>query len=251
MNDHNQCIDRLCLFLSTEFFSEYWRLLGSHVIETPARKAIQTLARAVVRGFMEEEDCYWDIEFSSARHERSSDLFHRGAAGLAAPDVKGLAEIEASFCQSDRQQSGTTFTLSLLHRIAADGEFALRIGLSPADRDLVASSLPSNDELTLDTYHLEQEWLRSTSVWDTEIRNLTPDLPEYVANSFSAAYEFVAELPAFLKGVELLLDPGEAVAFTERLCAVIEGQFPEVSGLLLPRCLTNSLLAERTDLESP
>jgi hypothetical protein len=233
----NQMFDRYALFVSTDFFVDYWPPLASSQLSAAAISTVQSAGRATVTDFLAGESTYWNIDFSPERQQRSVTLFSNALAALSASD-RVLEEImRRNFCEDQREQANVAFALDFLHRVAHDRDFCVEAGVSFEDADVVAACLPSYGDDALDTYQLERDWLASTSRWDVMVRNLTPDLPAYTVTNFDDAYTKTVTLPKFVANVSDVLATDAKVNMLKRLTTSLERQFPRKASLAVPLVL--------------
>lgn len=237
MNTIDQIFDRYLLFLSTDFFVDYWTLLAGNSFTSSAKSVIQSAGRETVAEFMGTEEIYWNIDFSSERHKRSIAFFTEKIRPLSDHDRIHHDMMQHNFCEDEQEQINITFALSFLHRISTDPDFSLKSGLDAEDAEVVAASIPSRQDLDLDTYQIELDWLNSESKWDKKIQNYTPDLREYVWLNFDNAYQKFVEFPTFINNVSHLLATESKVAFLTRLAEAMKSQFPEGSDLSVPNLI--------------
>jgi len=230
----NQMFDRYALFVSAEFFVDYWKLLAGSSFSASAVSTIQVTGRAAVADFMGDESTYWNIDFSPERHERSLALFLNAVRVLHDRDRTNEEVLRRNFCEDEQEQTNAAFALGFLHRISNDLDFRLEAGISIPDANIVAACLPSAADYDLDTYQVKIDWLRSKSKWDEKIRGLTSDVPEYVALNFANACRKAIVLPSFMDNLTTLLEPEVRFALLKRLSESMERQFPRGSELTVP-----------------
>ena len=227
----NQMFDRYALFISTDFFVDYWHLLASNQFSVDAVSAIQSAGRATVMDLMAGESRYWDVDFSADRHERSFTLFSNALRTLRRGDRLLEEVMRRNFCEDKREQANVAFALGFLHRIIHDRVFCVEAGMQLEDADVAAACFQAGPDDALNFLGLEHEWLASTSKWDVTIRNLTPDLPAYTVTNFDDAYQATIALPGFVANLGTLLAPDAKAGFAKRLSAGLQRQFPQESSL--------------------
>jgi len=230
----DQMLDRYVLFLSADFYADYWRvLIGSELSESGVT-VLQHAARTTVADFMGNEDIYWNIDFSPRRHQNSFARFQKAIAALKGADRTHEEVLRSNYCEDESEQMNVAFALIFLHRITKDLQFRVEAGVSASDADVVAASIPLAADREIDTYKSKNDWVRSTSPWDAKIKSLTPDLPEYVALHFENACQNTIELPTLMANVAALVQPDVAAALMQRLRQGMTRQVPAGSSLKVP-----------------
>lgn len=240
MNMNYQIFDRYFLFLSATFFVDYWVLLSGTSFASSVKSVIQSASREAVADFMGSEEIYWNIDFSSERHERSIANFAERLKPLSDHDRIHHDMMQQNFCEDEQEQINITFTLSFLHQILSNPEFRAGSGLKAEDVEVISACIPSGQDLELNTYQLQTDWLNSDSTWDRKIRGYTPDLPEYVWSNFNNAYRKFVRFPIFINNLSQLLTVELKIAFLKRLAEAIINQFPEDSSLDVPSLIRNA-----------
>lgn len=237
MNTIDQMFDRYFLFLSTDFFVDYWMLFAGDSFTSSAKSVIQSAGRETVAKFMGIEKVYWNIDFSPERHKRSIAFFTERLKSLPAHDRIHHDMMQSNLCEDEQEQINITFALSFLYRISKDHHFSLESGLELEDSEIVTACIPSRQDLDLDTYQIELDWLNSESKLDEKIKNYTPDLPEYVWLTFNNAYQKFVKFPTFINNVSHLLETQPRHTFLTRLAEALKNQFPEESDLSVPKLI--------------
>jgi len=234
---NNKTHDRLLLFLSTDFFLKYWQAVSGKSFSHVDQIIIQTAARHAVEAFVEGASVLWDIDFSAARERHSWVQFEKALSSVTAEGRQNLNELESQFCADKEELKSTTFLLGFLHRIATDSAFTQEVGLSIDDHNLVGACMAEVSSQVLDTFEIEEEWLRSSTLWDTKIRDMTPDVPRLVFLDFAEIYEQHSELPVFIENLSQLLSHFEKQEFLKRLAKAILNNIPEDSDISVPKAL--------------
>lgn len=235
MSKELQIFDRYYLFLSTDYFVQYWHLLSGGPFASSAISVIQSASREAVVDFMGEEEIYWNIDFSSERHERSNAKFKERLKILPDHDRAHHDMMQNNFCEDEQEQINITFALSYLHQVLSDPDFRLDSGLIWEDVEIVSACIPSAQELEFDMHRLQTDWLASDSNWDRRIRDYTPDVPEYVWSDFNNAHRKFVKFRVFVSNLAHILTDEPKAAFLRRLSSAIESHFPENSNLQIPR----------------
>lgn len=230
----DQMFDRYALFVSADFFVDYWRLLVGRTFSESSISIIQTAGRTAVSAFMGNESIYWNIDFSPERHERSANLFLNAVKVLPDSDHLNEETLRCNFCEDDQEQANAGFALTFLHRLSNDRQFRKEAGISIRDASVVAACLPSLTDYEINTYQVKRDWLQSMSKWDEKIRGFTPDLPEYVALDFVNACQKAIELPSFMDNLASLVASEARVELLKTLNDSMSRQFPYGSELAVP-----------------
>lgn len=229
-------IDRLAMFLSATAFRPYWALLAGSAFSKSEQDAVAASARMVVQDFMDQETIYWNVDFSQSRMACThAQLFHDWAP-LGEGVERQLTALALTFCGNAQERKNIDYTLGYLHRVAHDASEEWP-ELGNEKRDLIATCLDSPHDIIPNLREIEQHWLSAPDAWDRYLRELTPDVPEYLFLDFAEACSEHIALPNFLNNLELFLSPEERRSFLALLTSAIISSFPEDTHLEVPRIL--------------
>lgn len=235
-------LDRLIMFLSADAFVPYWRLLAEQDFPEADRHLICASARKAVDDFMAGETVFWNIDFSQSRLARTRDLFGKGLTGLSEQGERLFKTLAYSYCGDKNERKNIAYAMNFLSRVARDAAADETGVLTQSHCDVIAACLESAEDLSVSLIEVEQEWIDASGEWDSHLRGLTPDLPEYLFLDLAGACEERSELPAFLSNVSLLLEPQQRMLFVTALTDAVTASFPQGSELGIPKLL--HLLAE-------
>jgi hypothetical protein len=193
-------------FMASEFFLPYWRCFLSSAIDDGFVRTIQAAARQCVDYFMQGEEEYWLISFAEEDALKTWRLFEQLTQNLPNDVLKQVQSLCLQVAVSTEESTNVDYLLNLISRLRFNMAFRRSVGYSDADAAILDAVYESTAEDAIDTYELQEKWLRSRDPWDEKLRSQTPDLPESVCIIFSAAYGPRTNLPLIQKNLRLLLD---------------------------------------------
>jgi hypothetical protein len=174
----NTSIDQLVMLLSSDWFFLKWHLLGLNTLPE-VKAALQRRCRVLVEEFLDGEVDYWMISFTPERISLTQDKFFRFAASnkLSESDIKILQNIADGNVGCEQNDVSLLMNLTLLLiRIPSEAS------QEPLASNIVGVIRATSMMFELDTSSMDSEWLSSNSKWDSKLRQITKDLPEYVAD---------------------------------------------------------------------
>lgn len=188
-------IDQIVMLLSTDWFLPYWFLIGFDS-EDSAKISIQRDCRDVMKRILGDADEYWLISFSEdrLRDTFASLEFSLDKAGIAKEAWLDLQQW--ALLSNDQLRLGwyiAYLTEALLsNQLGNDG-----LLLDPKIKEILLRAQERNADPQISLVELAEE---SRSSWDSYIKKLTPDQPNYVpehfqvliaARSFRSIWKFV------------------------------------------------------------
>lgn len=212
--------DRFAMFVSTEFFVQYWHLLAGAKPSAQATRAIQWAGRRAVDDFMKGEKIYWNIDFSPDRQMATANLYSQALRLPLDEDRLFEAALQRTYCRDHEEQVRVDFALGFLHRVVNDRSFRRDAGVSDSDAEALAACIPGAQD-DLEGRRVVGIWLRSKSAWDQRIRNLTPDLPDYVATNFLGVRRETFQLPTLVENLATVVDPARYASVLNCLRAAL------------------------------
>lgn len=164
--------DWLVLLLSTDWFFEYWRLLGADlpdaeklVIQQKCRKvAMQIMADAAGKD-------YYSTIFSQERLERTRQLCKE-----AVGNEHLFEQLKRQFATVDTDEGSAWLLQMVTEDIINDN---LYTSLDPATVEFIRNVWSKSD---VDSEELHDRCLESSSEWDLYTKSLTPGLPSRLAD---------------------------------------------------------------------
>jgi hypothetical protein len=228
--------DRFAMFVSADFFVDFWHVVIGSVPRPTAIERVQSAGRNAVNDLMGSEDCYWNIDFSLERQAASEALYFKSLRINVAEDAR-FEEALRVFCTGERvEQVSSDFALSFIYRAVKDTEFRVGAGVLEGDAVTLGACLPSElDEL--DGLSVVDNWLRSDTFWDLRIKNLTPDVPDFVATEFLGLRRQAFQLPTLISNLRLVLDPPQFGAIIRRVQSNLTAALSSQPNLKIPSAL--------------
>lgn len=173
-------LDRLVMLLSADWFKSHWHNIGISA-ESSQRERFLLECRYIVRRMMAGQSEYWQISFEAGRVNDTYSHFFRSAEQCEF-DQHDLAILRGIADESIFETPGyenAALMLSLTQLFVQDPKFQLANGgeLSP----LLVEKLG----IICDTQVVPDfgDWcLTSQTEWDVALRDLTPDLPDHLAD---------------------------------------------------------------------
>lgn len=230
-------LDRLVMFLSADTFIPYWKLLAEQDFPEADQDLICASARNAVDDFMAGETVFWNIDFSQLRLARTREIFGKGLMGLSDRGRRLFDTLTYNYCSDKSERRNIAYAMNFMSRVARDPGADEAGILQRSDCDIIAACMASAEDVALSLAGVENEWLDASGEWDSHLRGLTPDLPEYLFLDLAGACEERSELPAFLNNLSLLLELQQRRLFIAALTDAIAASFPPGSGLGIPKLL--------------
>jgi hypothetical protein len=173
-------IDRLAMLLSADWFMPHWHSIG---IRTPLyqREQFSEQCQDIVRRMMGSQAEYWNISFEDSRIRDTYARFFRltEQCKFHQHDLEILTKIADESIFDTADSGGGALMLSLTQLFIQDPSFqrAQGGGLSPYLIEKLG--VICNSQVTPD---FRDCCMASLTQWDGELRVLTPDLPDHLAD---------------------------------------------------------------------
>lgn len=170
--------DKLTMLLSTDWFFDYWPVIGL-MVPDEGREAIQGVCRIEVERLMGGEESYWHTSFADERitgtRSRLCDAFRNKVAD---PTVIGSLLGTDSAQHGSIAANSSSLLSSLTQLIVSDPESGG--GLIGADlQGKLTRAWNISEGINIDFHALCEH---SQTKWDKYIRSLTSDLPTMLAD---------------------------------------------------------------------
>lgn len=174
-------VDKLVLLLSTDWFDDYWPLIGLQAGNS-TRERLRLKCREIVAQIMNGESRYWDISFEDSRIEKTLSLFEESFnnCDVSDNDRKTLMAI-ASENQDGYLQQFTVEELldSLLSLLVSETDPEVLKNITPELASRVIYVYEQTQYQQLDFVGISKV---AESAWDKNVQSYTPDLPECLAD---------------------------------------------------------------------
>jgi hypothetical protein len=187
-------VDKAAMLLSTDWFAPYWTVIG---IEAENEKQyFQNGCRDIVRRLVGDAADYYLIDFSENRIEQTrKDLrLLARTCKLSKAAVTRIDELAAN--KSGRNQLEKTAWLfrHLCDELLTDNDLNQQV--KPVLERSRAKFSIANE------LNFEEICLRSSTLWDSYIKSLTPELPASLAHLVSTGLLAIAELADVLRQLD-------------------------------------------------
>ena len=200
-------LDKLTMLLSTDWFFDYWDIVGLD-IDRPRRLCIRNGLRDIVQEFMSGRPEYWLISFSNERLENTFSVLRKTLKRCGVED----SIVERITLLIDKcDQSGDTFSQALIAHITEllannDGALPpLESSLQRTVSEMWRQYGYSDPEL------FDQLCLESKSDWDRYIRSLTPDLPTMTSDFIMLDMVAPKKVKLLWTSIESVLPPDKRI----------------------------------------
>jgi len=172
--------DNLTMLLSTDWFQPFWNAIGLSIDE-PKKEFLQKSCRKIVSQILGGAAEYWLTSFSDDRCRETEDLL-RGVIRASGAGEPGLAVVDEWIATSDEDLKAGSLFDGLTEDLVSD-RCDEQIG--PPDPAVGKAVAAEWTKLIAPELDFEELCAQSKSTWDKQIRQLTPDLPTYIANTLS------------------------------------------------------------------
>ncbi|MBZ5523624.1 MAG: hypothetical protein LAP21_15430 [Acidobacteriia bacterium] len=170
-------LDVLIMLLSTDWFTPYWVEIGIRLDEAE-RSVLRDDCRQVVKQIIGGATEYWLISFSDERRDETRVLFESLAKKTRAEAAIVASMKEWSEMSDEDLKAGWLF--DLLTEDLLSNDFTYNHAVPHSDiREVMAREREKQHHTDVDFGMLSNH---SKSAWDRYVRQLTPDLPTYLAN---------------------------------------------------------------------
>jgi hypothetical protein len=183
-------LDNLVMLLSTDWFKPYWGAIGI-ILDDSKKNLMQQGCRQIVSQIISGAGDYWSISFSRDRYrETRARLDSLSKTHGTEEAVIGAIE-EWSALSDEDMKAGSLFE-SLTEDLFFEGSTLPSYALDVDLKVIISKVRDDQWSIAINGADLSS---RSKSSWDRYIRELTPDLPTYLADtlfSFLRAQHFKA-----------------------------------------------------------
>lgn len=170
--------DQLAMLLSTDWYLPFWSSAGVLVSDS-AKICVQRACREVVAELIGSAAQYWLVDFSPTR---VNETLNHLQASVERCKVASFARLRiVSLAKNEPAPSMDSATKWLINELTT----ALVAGTQSSDmlsKQIVRDLRGLIESLKDEPHNFQSACLMSYSEWDVHIRNLTPDLPSYLAN---------------------------------------------------------------------
>lgn len=225
----SKTIDQLVMLLSSDWFFSKWHLLG---LGSPpvAREALQQSCRALTVEFLDGEVDYWMISFDPERIRRTQANFFAAAvrSKLSESDVDVLQRIANRTEDEENGHHDASLLVSLTLLLATSGAEAADEFL---DKSVISRVRSTSRTFEFDMESMAPEWLCSRTEWDMRLREMTNDLPEFLADFAQDIITSSTKFHVFWKAVIEKLDTSQKaslVAWYQATALKLVGQHIEL-----------------------
>lgn len=176
----SKSIDQLVMLLSSDWFLPKWHLLGLGA-QPEAKAALQKSCRTLTVEFLDGEVDYWMISFDPARIGRTQANFFAAVvrSKLSVSDVEVLQRIANRTEDEENDQRDASLLVSLTLLLTTSGA---EVADESLGERVISAVRSTSRAFELDMASIAPEWLCSNSEWDKQLREMTADLPEYLAD---------------------------------------------------------------------
>lgn len=185
-------IDRMVMLLSSDWFRSHWHNIGLSTVGAEQGEIVEQ-CRDIVRAMMDGQAEYWNVSFEKSRISDTYARFFKMVekCKVAKQDLELLRSIaDESIFEAAHSEGDSALILSLSQLFVQDPSFRIADGgeLSPAVIKKLSTICDS--QVTPDF----RDWcLASTTSWDCELRMLTPDLPDHLADFAELLFNHIDE----------------------------------------------------------
>jgi len=179
------------MLLSTDWFPPFWSLIG--IDSEPAKQCFQKGCRHIVLQVMGGASNYYFISFASDRVDQTRQSLRMLAKNCKFKEdaVRALEALLANVPNRD-ELGKTAWLIRYVH-----AEMMTAANIDPPIKVLLEDARKNFS--VMHDLQLQEACLQSRSSWDRYIRNLTPEIPESLANLVSEDLLSTSELKYLLK----------------------------------------------------
>lgn len=173
--------DRLIMLFSTDWFFQYWHVVGLEMEESQ-KNCFQRGCRDIVTQFVSNAKEYWHVSFAAGRREKTRAMLAElgKQCRLNQAVVTHIERLLATGQQMSSQERTPRWAwFALTERLLTAASVQEDAQLDHAIRDILTRVYTKHDVTRLDFENISQT---SESQWDTYIRGLTPNQPTYIVD---------------------------------------------------------------------
>lgn len=174
-------LDRMVMLLSADWFRSHWHNIGLEAAAAENGKLVDE-CRDIVRRMMNGHAEYWCISFEESRIADTYTRFFGAAerCEFGRRDLELLRNVaDERIFRSEDSAGSNTLMLSLTQLFVQEPSFRIANGGELSAAVIETLSAICEEQVTPDFRLL---CLASSTSWDRELRSLTPDLPDHLAD---------------------------------------------------------------------